>query len=76
MIYGSGMSNGHAHDPKDLPIIVLGGGSGHLKGGRHIQYPKDTPLANLHVTVLDMLGVHVDRIGDSTGEFKKLSGVA
>jgi hypothetical protein len=76
MIYGSGMSNGNAHDPKNLPIIVLGGGSGHLQGGRHIQYAKDTPLANLHLTVLDMLGVHVDRIGDSTGEFKELSGVA
>jgi len=76
MIYGSGMSNGNAHDPKNLPIILLGGGSGHLKGGRHIQYPKDTPLANLHLTVLDMLGVHVERIGDSTGEFKELSGIA
>jgi len=76
MIYGSGMSNGNAHDPKNLPIIVLGGGSGHLKGGRHIQYPKDTPLANLHVTVLDMLGLHVERMGDSTGEFKELSGIA
>ena len=76
MIYGSGMSNGNAHDPKNLPIIVLGGGSGQIKGGRHIQYPKDTPLANLHLTVLDMLGVHIDHIGDSTGEFKELSGIA
>jgi hypothetical protein len=76
IIYGGGMSNGNAHDPRNLPILVLGGGCGQLKGGRHIQYAKDTPLANLHLTLLDKLGVRVDRIGDSTGEFDQLSGVA
>ena len=70
IIYGAGMSNGNAHDPRNLPILVLGGGCGQLKGGRHIQYAKDTPLANLHLTLLDKLGVHVERIGDSTGEFE------
>jgi hypothetical protein len=63
--YGSGNS----HDPHDIPLLLLGGGAGHLKGGRHIRYPKAdvTPLANLHLTLLDQLGVRWDRIGDSTG---------
>jgi hypothetical protein len=67
-IYGSGLSDGSVHSPYNLPILLVGGGSGLLHGGRHIRCPKDTPLANLHVTLLDKLGVHVDRIGDSTGE--------
>jgi len=46
-----------------------------LKSGRHVRYPLDTPLANLHVTVLDKLGVPVDRLGDSTGRLDLLSGL-
>jgi hypothetical protein len=71
LIYGAGMSDGNAHLPTNLPILVAGGGGG-LKGGRHIRYPKDTPLANLHLTVLDKLGIHVDKIGDSTEEFANI----
>jgi hypothetical protein len=73
MIYGSGMSDGQTHDPLNLPILVVGGGFGQLKGGAHIRYPKDTPLANLHLTLLDKLGVRIESIGDSTGEFNQLS---
>ena len=73
IIYGAGMSDGNAHDPKNLPVLLLGGGCGSLNGGRHIRYPKDTPLANLHVTLLDKLGVHIDKIGDSTGTLSGLS---
>ncbi len=75
IIYGSGMSNGNGHDPINLPILLLGGGCGQIKSGRHLKYGKDTPLANLHLTLLDKLGVHADNIGDSTGEFDQLSGV-
>ena len=57
-----------------LPIVLVGGGCGKLKGGRHLQFAKDTPLANLHVTLLDKLGVHVDKLGDSTGELPQLGG--
>jgi hypothetical protein len=73
MIYGSGMSDpdpyksGDSHNPRNIPFLLAGGGAGFLKGGRHIRYPKDTPLANLHLTLLDQFGVTLDRIGDSTG---------
>jgi hypothetical protein len=73
IIYGAGMSDGNAHDPKNLPVLLLGGGCGTLKSGRHIRYPKGTPLANLHVTLLDKLGVHIDKIGDSDGMLTNLS---
>jgi hypothetical protein len=67
LIYGTGMGDCNAHDPKNIPLLLAGGGSGQLKGGRHIRYPKETPLANLHLTLMDKLGVHLDGIGDSTG---------
>jgi hypothetical protein len=56
---------------------VLGGGTGALKGGRHLRFPAETPLANLHVTLLDKLGVPIDQIGDSSGRanLDTLSGV-
>jgi hypothetical protein len=73
IVYGAGMSDGNAHDPKNLPILLLGGGAGQIKGGRHLRFPKEMPLANLHMTLLDKLGVHVDKIGDSTAELTGLS---
>jgi hypothetical protein len=66
LMYGAGMADSNTHSPIDIPIILAGGGAGHLKGGRHIRF-KNTPLANLHLTLMDQLGVHWDRIGDSTG---------
>jgi len=75
LLYGSGLSNPDAHDHHDLPILLAGGGSGQLRGGRHIKYPLDTPLANLHMTLLEKMGVPVERLGDSTGKIELLSGV-
>jgi hypothetical protein len=66
LMYGAGMADSNTHSPIDIPLILAGGGAGHLKGGRHIRF-KNTPLANLHLTLMDQLGVHWDRIGDSTG---------
>ena len=66
MMYGAGMADSNSHSPIDIPMILAGGGAGHLKGGRHIRF-KNTPLANLHLTLLDQFGVQCDRIGDSTG---------
>ena len=67
LVYGSGLSDGNRHDHSPLPILVLGGAAGRLKGGRHIQYAKDTPMTNLLLTMLDKVGVPTDTLGDSTG---------
>ena len=67
VLYGSGMSDGNQHNHTDLPILLAGGASGRLKGGRHLRHPKNTPMANLLVAMLDKLAVTTDKLGDSTG---------
>ena len=71
LLYGSGMSDGNAHATTNLPLLLVGGGTG--RGGRHLRYPGNTPLPNLHLTLLDSLGVPVDSLGDSTGRLEHLS---
>jgi hypothetical protein len=71
-LYGSGMGNPDIHDHVNLPIIVAGGGAGKLKGGRHIRYAEPTPLANLHLTLLDKVGVRLDSFADSKGKIAEL----
>jgi Protein of unknown function (DUF1552) len=66
LIYGSGLSDGNRHDHSPLPILVLGGGAGKMKGGAHISCPKDTPMTNLLLTVLANAGVREETLGDST----------
>ena len=68
ILYGAGISDGNVHSHDNLPLILAGGGGGQIGGGRHIKNPKDTPMLNLHLTVLDMLGVPVDKLGDSSGK--------
>ena len=68
LIYGAGMSNSDKHDPNNIPIAVLGGACGQLKGGRHLKYPSNTPMSNLLVTLLGKLGMPADTIGGSTGK--------
>ena len=75
IIYGAGMSNSNAHEPTDLPIVLAGGGAGLVKGGRHVRLPAGTPLANLHLTVLDKMGIPAEQLGNSTGEVAVLSDV-
>ncbi|MBI3894441.1 MAG: DUF1552 domain-containing protein [Acidobacteria bacterium] len=70
IVYGGGLGDGNLHIPKNLPILLVGGGSGQVKGGRHIQYSKDTPLANLQLALLHKVGVQADRFGDSTGDLE------
>ena len=67
VLYGSGMSDGNQHNHTDLPVLLAGGASGRLKGGRHLRHPKNTPMANLLVAMLDKLEVTTDKLGDSTG---------
>ena len=68
-LYGSAISEGNSHDIRNLPIILVGGGAGRVKGGRHVKYPDRTQrLTNLQLTLLNKLGVPTEAFGDSTGE--------
>ncbi len=71
-LYGSGMGNPNIHDHVDLPILVAGGGAGAMKGARHIRYAEPTPLANLHLTLLERAGVRLDAFADSRGRVDEL----
>jgi hypothetical protein len=72
ILYGSGIGNPNIHDHTNLPILVAGGAAGGMKGGRHIKYAQPTPLANLHLTLLDKAGVHLDSFADSNGKVDEL----
>jgi hypothetical protein len=71
-LYGSGMGNPNVHNHVDLPIVVAGGAAGRVRGGRHIKYDEPSPLANLHLTMLDAVGVRLDSFQDSTGKIDTL----
>jgi len=72
ILYGSGIGNPNIHDHTNLPILVAGGAAIGMKGNRHIKYAKPLPLANLHLTLLDKVGVHLDKFADSTGKVDEL----
>jgi hypothetical protein len=71
-LYGTGISDSNTHFHDDLPIALVGGKNAGIKGGRYVRYAQGTPLANLHVTLLDKLGVPVEKFGDSTGRLNNL----
>ena len=71
-LYGSGMGNSSLHDHVNLPILVAGGAATGMRGGRHIRYENGTSLGNLHLTLLDRVGVHLDTFGDSDGKVEDL----
>jgi hypothetical protein len=71
-MYGSGMGDPDAHDHSNLPIVVAGGAAGKMKGGRHIRYKEPTPLSNLHLTLLNKVGVPLESFSDSTGTVEEL----
>jgi hypothetical protein len=71
-LYGSGLGNSSIHDHDNLPILVAGGAACGMNGGRHIRYETGTPLANLHLTLLDRVGVRLDKFGDSSGKIDDL----
>jgi len=66
-LYGSNMSNSDKHNGYPLPTVLVGGGNGKLRGSQHLELPEPTPLANLHLTILDRINAKQDRFGDSTG---------
>ncbi|HVG56456.1 MAG TPA: DUF1552 domain-containing protein [Vicinamibacterales bacterium] len=72
VLYGSAMSNSNVHDHAPLPVMVAGGASGRLKGGRHLMYPEGTPMSNLLVSILNKAGVEQEKVGDSTGLLTEL----
>jgi hypothetical protein len=75
LLLGSGFSDGNVHTPENVPTAVIAGKAFGIPGNRHVQAPAGTPLANLHRTLLDTLGLDVDTLGDSTGEVSLIHGV-
>ena len=75
IVYGAGLSDGNLHAHYDLPTLVVGGGGGRLKTGRHLRYPQDTPMTNLYLTMMDKLGIQMEKFGDSSGKLDFLSAV-
>jgi hypothetical protein len=72
VLYGSGLSDGNRHRHEDLPIILAGGGGGAIETGRRLIMPSETPMANLFLSMLDVVGTPVESIGDSTGRLPGL----
>ena len=75
-LYGTGISDSNTHFHDDLPIALIGGKKTGIKGGRYVRYPEGTPLANLHLSILERLGTPEETMGDSTGMLKNLSGLS
>jgi len=75
ILYGAGICDGNLHNHIPLPTLLAGGGSGTLKGGRHLKYEEGTPLANLFVSLLNKAGVPTTTLGDSTGALEGLAEV-
>ena len=74
-MYGTGISDSNTHFHDDLPIALVGGKAAGIKGGRYIRYPKGTPLSNMHLTLLEKLGVPAEKFGNSTGTVDRLTDV-
>jgi hypothetical protein len=73
--YGSGLSDGNAHNHANLPVVLAGRGNGTLRPGRHVKYADETPMANLFVAMLDRMSVPVETLGDSNGELGYLADI-
>ena len=74
IVYGAGIGDGNRHNHDELPILLAGKGGGTLKTGRHVRYPRNTPLMNLYLSMLDRMGAAVPSLGDSTGKLPSLDG--
>ncbi len=74
ILYGCAISDGNRHNHDDLPMLLAGGGGGTIRSGRHVRYEKETPAANLFLSMLDRMDAPVESLGDSTGRLKRLDG--
>jgi Protein of unknown function (DUF1552) len=70
LVYGSGLADGNSHSHEALPVLLAGRGGGSLKPGSHFMAPAGTPITNLYLSMLDRMGVHEDRLGDSNGRLE------
>lgn len=75
LVYGSSLSDGNLHDHLNLPALILGSGGGAIKAGRHLRLAGDPPMTNLHLALLDFMGVRTESLGDSTGAAECLTGL-
>jgi hypothetical protein len=75
ILFGSGMSDSNVHAALNLPALVVGGGAGQIKGGRHLKYPPGTPLTNLQLSLLEKMGLRMESFGDSTGALNLLTDI-
>jgi hypothetical protein len=75
ILYGSSISDGNQHTHVDLPTVLVGGASGQIRTGRYLRCPRETPMNNLLLSMLDKVGVYTETLGDSTGKLEQLSGV-
>ena len=73
ILYGGGLADGNRHQHDELPVMMIGGACGAIRGGRHAKVTDRTPLNNLYVSMLSRMGVATDKLGDSTGNVKELS---
>jgi hypothetical protein len=71
-LYGSGMGDPDKHDHTNLPLLVAGGAAGAMRGGRHLRYDDPMPLSNVHLTLLNKIGVPLESFADSTGTVDEL----
>ncbi len=73
IVYGSGNGDGNRHNHDELPILLVGKGGGSVTAARHIRYPRNTPICNLYMSLLERMGCPVERFGDSTGRLPGLT---
>jgi hypothetical protein len=73
VVYGAAIGDGNRHNHDDLPVLLAGKGGTTFQTGRHLRFSKETPMANLYLTMLESMGVTVDRLGDSTGRLQPVA---
>lgn len=73
IVYGAGMSDSDTHNHHNLPLLLAGGGAGQLRGGRHLRFTHEPPMANLHLTLLEKMGIPAERLGDADGKVQEIS---